>query len=152
MAYVPANTYPMLITRQFGSESDSTIVGGAVDLIEHGAIGIAIVILVASVVIPLAKFGSIAFLALSVRRPNLLTAHRRHQLYEIVEYIGRWSMIDVFVVAILSALVQLNVATVKPGLASLAFAASVIFTMLSAQAFDPRLLWDRDNDERDTQS
>jgi hypothetical protein len=98
---------------------------------------------VASVGIPLAKFFAIAFLALSVRRGSRLRAARRMQLYEIVEYIGRWSMIDVFVVAILASLVQLNmVARIDPGPASLAFALSVIFTMLSAQAFDPRQIWD----------
>ena len=69
---------------------------------------------------------------------------RRQGLYEIVEYIGRWSMIDVFVVAILASLVQLNVvASIAPGPASLAFALSVIFTMLSAQSFDSRMIWDR---------
>ena len=98
---------------------------------------------VASVGIPLAKFFAIAFLALSVRRGSRIRAARRMQLYEIVDYIGRWSMIDVFVVAILASLVQLNVvARIDPGPASLAFALSVIFTMLSAQAFDPRLIWD----------
>lgn len=144
MAYIPANIYPMLITRTLVSEQDDTIVGGVIELIQHGAVGIAIVILVASIGIPILKFLAIGYLALSIRRAGLLSAIRRQQLYEIVEYIGRWSMIDVFVVAILSALVQLNVvASVNPGPASLAFALSVIFTMLSAQAFDPRLIWDR---------
>ena len=147
MAYIPANLWPMLITRTLMSESDATIVGGVVELMHHDAVGIALVILVASVGIPVAKFIAIAYLALSVRRVTLLSAHRRQQLYEIVEYIGRWSMIDVFVVAILSALVQLNVvASVNPGPAALAFALSVIFTMLSAQAFDPRMIWDRIED------
>ncbi len=145
MCYIPANLYPMLETRTLLSKSDATIVGGAIELIHHGSVGIAVVILVASVLIPIGKFLSVAFLALSVRNPDLLPAHQRHGLYEIVEYIGRWSMIDVFVVAILSSLVQLNVvATIKPGPASLTFALSVIFTMLSAQSFDSRLIWDRD--------
>ena len=73
-----------------------------------------------------------------------MAAHRRQQLYEVVEFIGRWSMIDVFVVAILSSLVQLNfVATIHPGPAALTFALSVIFTMLSAKSFDSRMIWDR---------
>ena len=143
MAYIPANTYPMLITKTLIFDSDATIVGGVIELMEHGNVGIALVILVASVGIPVAKFLAIAYLALSIRRASLLSARRRMQLYEIVEYVGRWSMIDVFVVAILSALVQLNVvASIQPGPASLAFALSVIFTMLSAQAFDSRLIWD----------
>ena len=71
--------------------------------------------------------------------------HQRHKLHEVVEFIGRWSMIDVFVVAILSALVQLDaVATINPGIAAVSFAGSVIFTMLAAQSFDPRLIWDAD--------
>lgn len=147
MAYIPANIYPMLETRTLLSKSSSTIVGGAIDLIEHGSVGIAIVILVASVLIPIGKFLSVAFLALSVRNPDMLPSRQRHGLYEIVEYIGRWSMIDVFVVAILASLVQLNVvASIHPGPASLTFALSVIFTMLSAQSFDSRLIWDRDSD------
>ncbi|MEQ3749223.1 MAG: paraquat-inducible protein A, partial [Celeribacter sp.] len=104
---------------------------------------IAAVILIASVLIPVSKFIAIAYLAFSVRRGHRLPPHQRQVLYEVVEYIGRWSMIDVFVVAILASLVHLgSVASVQPGPASLTFALSVIFTMLSAQSFDPRLIWD----------
>lgn len=142
-AYVPANLYPMLRTKTLFETQESTIVGGAIDLIHHGSVGIAIVILVASVLIPVAKFMCIAFLALSSRESTNVSSLARQQLYEIVEYVGRWSMIDVFVVAILASLVQLDfAASVNPGPASLAFALSVIFTMLSAQAFDSRLIWD----------
>jgi|TARA_B110000908_G_C10267393_1_gene465745 paraquat-inducible protein A len=143
MCYVPANLYPMLRTRTLIKEQEDTIVGGAVELIHHGAYGIAAVILIASVAIPLGKFAAIALLAISVSRPSNLTGARLRLFHEVVEYIGRWSMIDIFVVAILSSLVQLNtLAAVKPGPASLFFALSVIFTMLSAQSFDPRLIWD----------
>lgn len=144
MAYVPAMIYPMLETRTLFTRSDDTIIAGAFKLAQHGSWGVALIILVASVGIPLAKFFAIAYLALSVRTDVRVSPGRRQGLYEIVEYIGRWSMIDVFVVAILSSLVQLNiVASIKPGPASLAFALSVIFTMLSAQAFDSRMIWDR---------
>ncbi|EAR51240.1 paraquat-inducible protein A [Oceanicola granulosus HTCC2516] len=143
--YVPANLYPMLETRTLVDSQDATIVGGAVELALHGNWGIAIVILVASVLIPVGKFLVIAALALGVRYRSGLSERLRHQLHEIVEYIGRWSMIDVFVVAILSSLVQLGtLAAIRPGQASLYFALSVIFTMLSAQAFDSRLIWDTD--------
>ena len=143
MCYVPANLYPMLRTRTLLSVQEDTIVGGAVELMHHGAIGIALIILIASVVIPLGKFMAIAFLAISVTRPSSVSNHHRQILYEVVEYIGRWSMIDIFVVAIMSSLVQLNtLAAVNPGRASLFFALSVIFTMLSAQAFDSRMIWD----------
>lgn len=143
MCYVPANLYPMLQTRTLLSVQQDTIVGGAVELVHHGALGIAAIILIASVVIPLGKFMAIAFLAVSVMRPSSVSSHHRQLLYEVVEYIGRWSMIDIFVVAIMSSLVQLNtLAAVNPGRASLFFALSVIFTMLSAQAFDSRMIWD----------
>ena len=143
MAYIPANLFPMLETRTLFTSQSDTIISGALELATSGAPGIAIVILVASVGIPLAKFFAIAFLALSVRNGSRIQATTRMRLFEIVEYIGRWSMIDVFVVAILASLVQLNiVASIDPGPASLAFALSVIFTMLSAQAFDPRQIWD----------
>lgn len=143
MCYIPANMYPMLQTRTLLSVQEDTIVQGAVELMHHGAYGIALVILVASVVIPVGKFLAVAFLAISVTRPVSVSNHNRQLLYEVVEYIGRWSMVDIFVVAIMSSLVQLNaLAAINPGLASLFFALSVIFTMLSAQAFDSRLIWD----------
>ncbi|MDT8327486.1 MAG: paraquat-inducible protein A [Roseovarius sp.] len=143
MCYVPANLYPMLQTRTLLNVQEDTIVGGAIQLVHHGAVGIAIIILVASVVIPLGKFMAIAFLAISVKRVSAVSKHQRQRLYEVVEYIGRWSMIDIFVVAIMSSLVQLNtLAAINPGRASLFFALSVIFTMLSAQAFDSRMIWD----------
>lgn len=148
VCYIPANLYPMLLTKTLIESSGSTIVGGAVQLIQHGAIGVAIIILIASVLIPVGKFLAIAYLAVSVKRSTQLSSGRRQHLYEIVEFIGRWSMIDVFVVAILSSLVQLSVvASIKPGPAALTFALSVIFTMLSAQAFDTRLIWDEEQEE-----
>ncbi|SLN18218.1 paraquat-inducible protein A [Pseudooctadecabacter jejudonensis] len=143
MCYIPANLFPMLSTRTLLTVQEDTIIGGAVELFHYGSPGIAAIILFASVVIPVAKFMAIAFLALSVQRPSRVSPHQRTVLYEVVEYIGRWSMIDIFVVAIMSSLVQLNtLAAVNPGIASLFFALSVIFTMLSAQAFDSRLIWD----------
>ena len=144
ICYVPANVYPMLRTRTLMTTSEGTIIGGAIELAHHGAVGIAIVILVASVLIPFGKFIAIAFLALSLERGNRMDPHARLKLYEVVEFIGRWSMIDVFVVAILSSLVQLSVvASINPGPAAISFALSVIFTMLSAQSFDPRMIWDK---------
>jgi paraquat-inducible protein A len=143
ICYIPANVYPMLKTQTLFQTDESTIIGGAVELASHGNMGIAIIILVASVVIPLGKFWAIAFLALSVRNASRVSRHTRQVMYEVVEYIGRWSMIDVFVVAILSSLVQLKtLASIHPGTAALFFALSVIFTMLSAQAFDSRMIWD----------
>jgi paraquat-inducible protein A len=143
MCYLPANLLPMLKTRTFGRETDNTIVGGAIELLHHGAWDIALVIFTASVVIPISKFVVILYLVWSIRHHARLPVEARIRLYEIVEFIGRWSMIDVFVVAILTALVQLGfLASINPGTAAVFFALSVAFTMLSAQALDPRLIWD----------
>lgn len=143
--FIPANVYPMLLTNTLVENSESTILGGVVDLMHHGSYGIAIIVFVASIIIPVGKFLTIGYLVVSVQRKSALDMHQRHHLFEAVEFIGRWSMIDVFVVAILSALVQLDsVASINPGIAAISFALSVVFTMLSAQCFDPRLIWDAD--------
>ena len=145
ITFIPANIYPMLITNTLVENSESTIVGGVVDLVHYGSYGIAAIVFVASIVIPVAKFFIIAYLAHSVQRHARMSAHGRLHLFHAVEFIGRWSMIDVFVVAILSALVQLDtVASINPGIAAVNFALSVVFTMLSAQSFDARLIWDAD--------
>lgn len=145
IAYIPANIYPMLQTKTLIENSESTIVGGVIELIEYGNYGIAFIVFFASVMIPIGKFLAVMYLAISVQQKSQEDQHQRHRLYEVVEFIGRWSMIDVFVVAILSALVQLDaVATINPGIAAVSFALSVIFTMLAAQSFDPRLIWDVD--------
>jgi paraquat-inducible protein A len=147
IAFVPANTYPMLKTATLGKETESTLLGGIVELLHHGSVGIAAIVFFASIVIPASKFLAIAYLATGIRRPGRTTAHRRHQVYEVVEFVGRWSMIDVFVVAILTALVQLgSAASIHPGIAAVSFALSVAFTMLSAQSFDARLIWDAEQD------
>ena len=143
MLYVPANLYPMLITRTVGVAQEATIVGGAIELAHHGAWGVATIVFVASVLIPVGKFVAIGYLALTVRRAHSMKPRQLLHLYEVVEWIGRWSMIDVFVVAILTALVQFNlVATINPGMAAVCFALSVVFTMLAALSFDSRRIWD----------
>lgn len=143
IAYIPANLYPMMVTDTFVGTFHSTIVGGALDLIHHGDAFVGIVILIASVVIPSGKFLAVAYVALAVRFPRRSNPHLLHKVYEVVEFIGRWSMIDVFVVAILSALVHLGkVADIFPGIAAICFGATVIFTMISALSLDPRLIWD----------
>ena len=151
MCYLPANLLPMLKTRTFGRETDNTIVGGAIELMHHGAWDIALVIFAASVLIPISKFVVITYLVWSIRYRVSLSIEARIRLYEFVEFIGRWSMIDVFVVAILTALVQIGfLASINPGTAAVFFALSVAFTMLSAQALDPRLIWDTAEPETTT--
>lgn len=143
IAYIPANIYPMLRTTTFGRSSESTILGGVIELIHYGSYLVAFVVFFASIMIPLGKFIAIGWLALSIQFRWTLSTEMRLRLYEIVEFIGRWSMIDVFVVAILSALVQFSfVAHINPGIAAVSFALSVAFTMVSAQSFDPRTIWD----------
>lgn len=148
IAYIPANIFPILLTRSLGQNYDSTIVGGAIELIQAGDLPVAMVILTASVAIPICKFLAVGLLALAVDRHWHFNRKTLLHLYEVVEFIGRWSMVDIFVVAILSALVQLGfLATLGPGPAAPCFAISVVCTMLAARAFDTRLIWDRIGDE-----
>lgn len=145
ICYIPANLFPMLKTQILFNSSDDTIIAGAVELATHGNLGVAMIILIASVAIPMGKFAAIAYLAISVQRSAVMRPKSRHKLYHMVEFIGRWSMIDVFVVAILSALVQLNfAASIRPGPAAITFALSVIFTMFAAISFDSRMIWDNE--------
>jgi len=140
--YLPANFLPITYTRFLGKETESTILGGVVTMWEHGSEPIAIIIFVASVLVPLGKMLVLAWLCLSVQFGSNFLLPQKTRLYRVTEFVGRWSMIDVFVVSILVALIQLgNVMTILPGVAALAFAAMVVTTMLAALAFDPRLLW-----------
>jgi paraquat-inducible protein A len=117
-------------------------------LIELGSIPVAAVIFIASVLVPIAKILAMTWLCWSVARRHESSYRERARLYRITEFIGRWSMTDVFVVTILVALIHLGgIMTIVPGLASLAFGSMVIVTMLAAEAFEPRLIWDHWSDE-----
>jgi paraquat-inducible protein A len=141
--YIPANAYPMMITTSLGQSHSSTIIGGMVELWQHGSEPVAVIIFVASVLVPIVKMLVLVLLLWLARHPGPLNAQQKTRLYRITELIGRWSMVDVFVVAIMVALIQSgNLMSVLPGPAALAFCAVVITTMLAAMAFDPRLLWD----------
>ena len=140
--YVPANFLPITYTRFLGKETESTIMGGVMALWEHGSEPIAAIIFVASIVVPLGKMIILAWLCLSVQFGSRFALTQKTILYRVTEFVGRWSMIDVYVVSILVALIQLgNIMTILPGAAAIAFAAMVAATMLAALAFDPRLLW-----------
>ncbi len=139
--YFPANLLPMMRTQGIGGGEERTIIGGVILFWQHHAYLIATVIFVASVVIPILKIIAIVTLCLSTRRCSRPRAMTR--VYRLTELVGRWSMVDVFVVAILVAVVQLgNLMSIQPGTAAVAFAGVVILTMLAAMTFDPRLLWD----------
>lgn len=141
IAYIPANIYPMLITEKFGHVEESTIFGGVVYLWEHGSYPIALIILFASIIIPILKFIVLIYLLISVKYPiGKEKKINKHKLYYLMEIIGPWSMIDVFVVAILAALIHLVNIQIIAGTAATAFAVSVFFTLLAAQAFDTRLI------------
>jgi paraquat-inducible protein A len=141
IAYIPANLYPMLITKQFGTEEGNTLLGGVVMLWEHGSYPIAMIIFVASILIPVLKFLVLIYLLISVKYPiGKDTKVNKHKLYYMTEVIGPWSMIDVFVVAILAALIHLANIQIIAGTAATAFAISVFFTLLAAHAFDERLI------------
>ena len=141
--YVPANIYPIMTTTSLGNTSPSTIVGGIVELIQGGSWPIAGVIFVASIIVPVGKLCALAWLCSVANRSHALNAQTRTTLYRITEFIGRWSMVDVFVVAILVALIRADsLMTINPGPAALAFGSVVVLTMLAAMTFDPRLLWD----------
>jgi len=141
IAYVPANLYPMLISNKFGLVESSTILGGIVFLWEHGSYPIAVVIFVASILIPILKFLVLLYLLISVKYPiGKDKKVNKHKLYHLTELIGPWSMIDVFVVAILAGLIQLSNLSVVAGTAATAFGISVFFTVLAAHAFDEKLI------------
>ncbi len=143
--YLPANLYPIMYTVSFDHKEGSTIMQGVTLLWHHGSYPIAMVIFIASVFIPMAKMLALAWLFFMARRDqtsDTSTRIKRLKLYRITEFIGRWSMIDIFVVAILVALVQVqNLMAVYPGPATYSFAAVVILTMLSAMTFDSKILW-----------
>ncbi len=144
LLYIPANVLPIMTTEQLGRPSDNTILGGVVVLIHHGDYPIAAVIFVASVLVPLSKLFAIGWLCWSVSRRQQRSPRERTQLYRATELIGKWSMTDVFVVALLVALVQLGgLLSIRPGPAAIAFGGVVIVTMLAAESFDPRLIWDQ---------
>jgi paraquat-inducible protein A len=143
ICYIPANMLPVLNTSTpQGSEAD-TILGGVFFLYTSGSWPLALIVLIASVIIPLGKLASLAYLLLSVRHGSAQSNRERTRLYRMVVFIGRWSMLDVFVDTFTVALVQLQpLMSVAPGLGVLFFAAVVVLTMLAAESFDPRLIWD----------
>ena len=148
--YIPANILPIMITDQLGQPTPSTIIGGVVLLLDMGSAPIAAIIFFASVMIPSSKIAMMFYLCWSVRNGPPETARQRTVLYRITEFIGKWSMIDVFVVAILVALINLtNLVVIHPGTATVAFAGVVMVSMVAAESFDPRLMWDQreNNDE-----
>ena len=143
ICYVPANVLPVLTTTALGSTDADTIMGGVVFLYTSGSWPLALAVLVASVMIPIGKLMALTYLLITVQRGVPGSDRDRTRLYRLVEVIGRWSMLDVFVDTFTVALVQLQpLMSVKPGPGVVFFAAVVVLTMLAAMSFDPRLIWD----------
>ncbi|MFV0575140.1 MAG: PqiA/YebS family transporter subunit [Vibrio sp.] len=145
--YIPANLYPMMLTTSVGQTEVSTVMGGVILLWHLKSYPVAMVIFFASIMIPITKIFMLMYLYRNTEHADTTEPERARKnitIYRITEFIGRWSMIDIFVVALLTALVQLNkLMTIEPGQAALSFAAVVVLTMLSALTFDSRSLWQR---------
>lgn len=142
--YIPANMMVMMETGTLISYRKDTIMSGVVHLWESNNKTIAAIVFIASILVPLFKLLVLTLLLISVRSGSTWQLSTRMKLYRIVEFIGRWSMLDIFVLTLLAALVQLQaLAVVRAGGASIAFGAVVVLTMFAAMEFDPRLMWDR---------
>jgi paraquat-inducible protein A len=142
--YIPANLLPITHTTSLGAVQSDTIMSGVIYFIHSGSWPLALIIFIASVFVPLLKLLILSFLLVSVQRSWRWRPVDRTRLYRITEAIGRWSMLDIFVVTIMVALVHLGaLVQIEAGPGALFFAAVVVVTMLAAEAFDPRLIWDR---------
>ncbi|MES1929737.1 PqiA family integral membrane protein [Salinisphaera dokdonensis CL-ES53] len=140
--YIPANIYPIMSTTSLGSTDPQTIIGGVLHLVHTGSWPIALVIFVASVVVPISKIVALGWLCLAASYGWHDDSPTQMRLYRLTEKVGRWSMIDVFVVAVLAALVRAgSLMAIEPGPAALSFAAVVVMTMVAALTFDTRRLW-----------
>lgn len=143
LLYIPANTLPMMTVTSLGQDEPSTILAGVLQLIDLGMWPIAMVIFVASIFIPVLKLVALAWLLVSVQNNSKKRLRERIRIYGIVDWVGRWSMVDVYVVAVLAALVQLgDLIQITANAGITMFGAVVILSVLAAEAFDPRLIWD----------
>ena len=148
--YIPANLLPIMTVNSLGQGEPSTIMAGVIQLVQHGMFPIAAVVFIASILVPTFKLVGIGLLLFSVQRHQPLSAQQRIVMYRFIEFIGRWSMLDIFVIAILVAVVNFGrLASVEANLGAAAFASVVILTMLAAVTFDPRLIWDNTESDDD---
>jgi paraquat-inducible protein A len=144
VCYVPANVLPVMRVTSFGQVASDTIMSGVVYFLTHDMWPLAVVVFVASIFVPVLKLAVLSFLVISVQRGSSWRPVERTRLYRITEAIGRWSMVDIFAITILVALVRLgNLASIDAGPGAVFFGAVVVITMLAAESFDPRLIWDR---------
>lgn len=150
LLYIPANLLPIMTVNSLGKGQPATIMEGVLELIRFDMIPIAAVVFVASILVPTFKLVGLGLLVFSVQRRVPMTAQQRIVMYRFIEWIGRWSMLDIFVIAILVAVVNFGaLASIEAGAGAGAFAAVVILTMLAALTFDPRLIWDNTDAQHD---
>jgi paraquat-inducible protein A len=143
ICYIPANILPVMTTTTAAGPESDTILQGVVLLWSPTGWPLSLIVLIASVMIPIAKIAALAYLLISVQRGSIENNEQRIKLYRIVEIVGRWSMVDVFVDTFTASLVQLQpLMAVEPSAGLFFFAAVVVLTMLAAESFDPRLIWD----------
>ena len=141
--YIPANYYPVLSVVQLGAGQPSTILGGVEELVKAGQYPLALLVFFASIAVPVLKLVGLSVMLVTIQTARTGWLRDRVRLYHIVRFIGRWSMIDIFMESLLGALVAFgSVITIEPGVGALAFCAVVILTMFAAETFDPRLMWD----------
>ncbi|CAI8705648.1 Paraquat-inducible protein A [compost metagenome] len=146
--YVPANLLPVMNTKMVGDGADSTIMSGVIEFWQHGAWDIALIIFIASIAVPGVKFVALTLLLVTVQRDSQWALRQRSQMYRFVELIGYWSMLDVIVVALVASLVKFQaLADIEPRPGILFFGLVVVFTMLAAMSFDPRLIWDKERQQ-----
>ncbi len=142
--YVPANILPVMTLIRAGQTTTSTIIGGVKELIAYKMWPLALIVFVASIAVPMAKLMMLIYMLITTQRGSAHQLRHRTQIYRLVEVIGRWSMIDVFMISILTALVQMGfLATVIPENGAICFCGVVIMTMIASASFDPRVMWDR---------
>lgn len=142
MLLVPANLYPVMTVTRFGMGEPNTILSGVIHLVEDGAWPLGLLVFFASFVVPIGKIAALAFLLVTAQRGSAWRQRDRSVLYRITEVVGAWSMVDIFLVGILVALVRMDgLAMVYPGIGASFFGASVVLTMMAARSFDPRLIW-----------
>ena len=143
LLYIPAMLYPIMEVTRLGVKVESTILGGVISFLEHGSYFIAGVIFIASVVIPMIKLVGLLFIFTSLKVNVKMSNNRKILIFKFIEAIGKWSMIDIYVVALLASIVQLDeIFNIKGGIAATSFALMVILTMIAANRFDTRIIWD----------
>jgi len=145
--YVPANVLPISISTTMGDTQGDTIISGVIYFIESGSWGIGLIIFIASIFVPVLKIIALIYLLVSVQKKSQKRPLDRTRLYRIVEAVGRWSMVDIFVITIMAALIKLEfMGNFEAGPAVVYFGAVVVLTIFAAMSFDPRLIWDNIKD------